>query len=88
MLIVRSPYLSTWQPADNLPGTWSSYWTGHITALCGLARIDGAAYVCAGAPGLPSGPALTPMTQVSLQVTGTRSTYVLTGGGVNLTVTS
>ena len=27
------------------------------------------------------------MTQVSLQVTGTRSTYVLTGGGVTLTVT-
>jgi len=86
-LIVRSPYLSTWQPADNLPGAWASFWTGHVTALCGLARIDGVAYVFAGSPALPSGPALTPMTQVSLQVTGTRSTYVLTGGGVNLTVT-
>ena len=86
-LIVRSPYLSTWQPADNLPGTWSSFWTGHITALCGIARIDGTAYVFAGAPALPSGPALTPMTQTSLQVTGTRSIYTLTGGGVTLTVT-
>jgi len=86
-LIVRSPYLSTWQPADNLPGTWSSFWTGHITALCGIARIDGTAYVFAGAPALPSGPALTPMTQASLQVTGTRSIYTLTGGGVTLTVT-
>ncbi|WP_410614935.1 glutaminase domain-containing protein [Amycolatopsis sp. lyj-109] len=86
-LIVRSPYLSTWQPADTLAGTWSSFWTGHITALCGLARIDGTAYVFAGSPALPAGPALTPMTQLSLQVTGTRSTYVLTGGGVNLTVT-
>ncbi|WP_086845165.1 glutaminase domain-containing protein [Amycolatopsis kentuckyensis] len=83
-LIVRSPYLSTWQPADTLPGTWSSFWTGHVTALCGIARIDGTAYLFAGAPGSP---APTPMTQLSLQVTGTRSIYVLTGGGVNLTVT-
>ncbi|PKV96165.1 uncharacterized protein DUF4964 [Amycolatopsis echigonensis] len=86
-LVVRSPYLSTWQAADNLPGTWSTFWNGHITALCGIARIDGAAYVFAGAPQLPSGPSLTPMTQNSLQVTATRSIYELSGGGVTLTVT-
>ena len=86
-LAVRSPYLSTWVPADNLAGTWSTFWTGRTTALCGLARIDGAAYVFAGAPSLPGGPALTPMQQVSLELTATRSIYTLSGGGVTLTVT-
>jgi hypothetical protein len=47
-LAVRSPYLSTWVAADNLAGTWSTFWNGHITALCGLARIDGTGYVFTG----------------------------------------
>ena len=82
-LIVRSPYLSTWLAADNLPGNWPTFWTGQVTALCGIARIDGTAYVFAGAPGL----GLATMTQLSSHVTGTRSVFVLTGGGVNLTAT-
>jgi hypothetical protein len=86
-LAVRSMYLSTWLAADSLAGTWPTFWNGHITALCGLARIDGAGYVFAGAPALPAGPALTAMQQVSLQLTATRSVYTLTGGGVTLTVT-
>ncbi|MEU6405117.1 DUF5127 domain-containing protein [Streptomyces sp. NPDC046985] len=86
-LAVRSPYHSTWVPADNLAGTWATFWTGHVTALCGLARIDGAAYVFAGSPALPGGPALTTMQQLSLQLTATRSIYTLSGGGVTLTVT-
>ena len=49
-LAVRSPYLSTWQASDTLTGTWSTFWNGHITALCGIARIDGAGWLFAGAP--------------------------------------
>jgi hypothetical protein len=86
-LAVRSPYLSTWLAGDNLPGTWPTFWTGKVAALCGIARIDGVAYVFAGSPALPGGPALTLMTQTSLQLTATRSIYTLTGGGVTLTVT-
>ncbi|MEU4087079.1 glutaminase domain-containing protein [Streptomyces aureus] len=86
-LTVRSPYLSTWVPGDNLAGTWATFWNGRVTALCGLARIDGTAYVFAGSPALPGGPTLNTMQQVSLQLTATRSIYTLTGGGVTLTVT-
>jgi hypothetical protein len=86
-LAVRSPYLSCWQASDELTGTWSSFWNGHTTALCGIARIDGTPYLFAGAPSLPNGPTLTVMSQISLEVTATRSIYVLAAGGVNLTVT-
>ena len=27
-LIVRDPYVSTWQPANALPGTWPAFWAG------------------------------------------------------------
>ena len=74
-LAVRSPYLSCWQAADELTGTWSSFWNGHTTAMCGIARIDGTPYLFAGAPVLPNGPTLTVMNQTSLEVTATRSTW-------------
>ena len=83
-LAVRSPYLSTWQRADTLAGTWPTFWNGRTAAICGIARIDGTAYVFAGAPGQPSLPA---MPQTSLQVTATRSIYTFAAGGVTLTVT-
>jgi Domain of unknown function (DUF4965)/Domain of unknown function (DUF5127)/Domain of unknown function (DUF1793)/Domain of unknown function (DUF4964) len=83
-LAVRSPYLSTWQQGDDLAGTWASFWNGRTTAFCGIARIDGTAYLFAGDPGSP---ALTAMRQESLRVTATRSIYTFTGGGVSLTVT-
>lgn len=86
-LAVRSPYLTTWLAGDNLAGTWPTFWNGHITALCGIARIDGTPYVFLGNPALPGGPALATMTQTSLHLTATRSVFALTGGGVTLTVT-
>ncbi|MEY9964969.1 hypothetical protein ABIA33_003011 [Streptacidiphilus sp. MAP12-16] len=84
-LAVRSPYLSVWQASDTLTGTWASFWNGRTTAFCGIARIDGASYTFAGAPSSAVVP--NTMTQVSLQVTATRSIYTLSGGGVTLTVT-
>ncbi len=82
-LAVRSPYLTTWLAGDTLPGTWPTFWNGHITALCGIARIDGTPYIFAGNPGLSAGL----MTQTAVQLTATRSIYTLTAGGVTLTVT-
>jgi hypothetical protein len=82
-LAVRSMYLTTWLRGDNLAGTWPSFWAGQVTAITGIVRIDGTAYVFAGAPGSPSLPLLS---QASLTYTATQSTYTFTGGGINLTV--
>jgi hypothetical protein len=85
-LAVRSPYLSTWLPADSLPGTWPTFWTGHITAMTGIARIDGTAYVFLGNPALPNTNPLPTMRQTSTEITATHSRYVLQKAGVELTV--
>ena len=85
-LAVRSPYLSTWMPADNLAGTWPSFWTGRTTAMTGIAHIDGVPFLFLGAPNI-SGTVLRGMAQRSLTLTATRSQYVFEGGGVELTLT-
>lgn len=98
-LAVRSPYLSTWLPSSTLPATWQQFWQGHVTAMAGIARIDGTAYMFMGAPtivlNVPNGNQGTPSTvqgferaleQTKLEVTPTRSTFTLQGGGVELVV--
>jgi hypothetical protein len=86
-LAVRSPYLSTWLPADLLAGHWPTFWTGRTTAMTGLARIDGTDYRFMGAPNIPDHPLPRGMVQRSLTLTATRSQYVLAAGGVELTLT-
>ncbi len=86
-LAVRSPYLSTWLAADNLPGTWPTFWTGRITAMTGLATIDGTPFLFMGAPASPTAYPFASMRQLSLTTTATRSEFVLEQAGVELTVT-
>ncbi|HEV2471830.1 MAG TPA: DUF4965 domain-containing protein [Chthonomonadales bacterium] len=81
-LIVRNPYVSVWQPANDLAGTWPRFWTGSIKAITGVARVDGEAYLFMGAPSN----APHSMQQVSLTVTPTQSIYLFRAGGVSLTV--
>jgi hypothetical protein len=98
-LAVRGPYLSTWLPATELPGTWQQFWTGHTTAMGGIVRIDGTSYMFMGAPTIvldvPNGNNGNPSTvqgfeqaldQTLLEVTPTRSRFHLQGGGVGLVV--
>lgn len=82
-LAVRSMYLSTWLAGDNLAGQWPTFWNGSVTGMAGIVRVDGAAFVFAGAPDVPRLPLLD---QVSLTVTATQSTYLFHGGGIRLTV--
>jgi hypothetical protein len=86
-LVVRSPYLSTWLAADNLAGTWPTFWTGRITAMTGIATIDGVPYLFLGAPASPTAFPFPTLRQLSLTVTATKSEFVLAQAGVELTVT-
>jgi hypothetical protein len=86
-LVVRSPYLSTWLAADNLPGTWPTFWTGRITAMTGIATIDGSPFLFLGAPASPTAFPFPTLRQLSLTVTATKSEFVLAQAGIELTVT-
>ncbi len=98
-LAVRGPYVSTWLPATVSPATWQEFWQGHTTAMGGIARIDGVSYLFMGDAGIiltvPNGNQGTPSTvqgferalqQTGLEVTPTRTTFTLEGGGVGLTL--
>jgi hypothetical protein len=86
-LILRSPYVHTWQMGDQLVGDWPRHWTGAVTPLCGIARIDGVPYVFAGSPSVgDDGPSLAAMTQTGLTITATSTTFSFTSGGVALSV--
>jgi hypothetical protein len=84
-LVVRSPYVSTWLDADQLPGNWPHFWTGAVKAMTGIASVDGTSYIFMGAPTNIGTTQM--MTQTNLTVTPTKSIFTLRGGGVTLTVT-
>jgi hypothetical protein len=85
-LAVRSPYLNTWLTADALPGVWPTFWNGHITAMTGVARIDGVGYRFLGDMALPNTPPVPAMRQTALRITPTCSAFVLEQAGVEVTV--
>ncbi|HEX5193069.1 MAG TPA: DUF5127 domain-containing protein [Solirubrobacteraceae bacterium] len=83
-LIVRSPYLSTWQRSTVSPGTWQTFWNGDTTAMAGIVRIDGTSFVFAGDPSIgDTGAALE---QTRLTLTATRSVFTLQSRGVQITL--
>lgn len=89
-LVVKSPYLSTWLAADNSTGTWPTFWTGRITAMLGMIRIDGESFLFFGnEPALPSTIpyALPTLREVLVDVSATQTKFVLQGGGIELELT-
>ncbi|PFH52830.1 hypothetical protein AMATHDRAFT_73955 [Amanita thiersii Skay4041] len=88
-LAVRTPYLSAWlqQGAGAaLNDVWPTFWTGQIVGWAGFVKVDGKAYSFLGAPNVP-GASFTKAIQKSSEFTATRSTFVLSAGPVDLTVT-
>ncbi len=79
---MRTPYLSTWSPADSPNGVWPTFWTGGVKAIAGIARIDGTSYVFLGTPGNVGAA----MKLESRALTPTKTTYVMSAGGVALTL--
>ncbi|QRV90571.1 hypothetical protein RhiJN_18589 [Ceratobasidium sp. AG-Ba] len=87
-LAVRSPYLSAWLPGGDsggrLNGQWPTFWTGSILGWAGYVRVDGKVYTFLGAPSVAGA---TLATQKQMQFTGTKSTFILGAGPVDLNVT-
>ena len=82
-LVTHNPYFSVWSTTDRPTDDWSRHWTGAVQAMCGMARVDDKAYRLLG-PKPDSAPA---MTMAGLEVTPTRTTYVMDGGGVRILMT-
>jgi hypothetical protein len=70
-LIVRGPYINTWDFSDPAPGSWATFWTGHVTAITGIAVVDGTGYTFFGAPSIPN--LSNQMQEIQLEVTPTQS---------------
>ena len=81
-LVTHTPYFSIWCAADKLTDAWSTHWTGHIQALCGILRIDGSACRFMGLE--PSD--LPVLQQRNVSVSATMTTYQFEGYGVVLDV--
>lgn len=87
-LAVRTPYLSAWLPQGSgaaLNDVWPTFWTGSILGWAGFIKVDGTAYSFLGSANVP-GASFQKATQTRFSFTSTQSTFVLSAGSVELTV--
>ncbi len=82
-LITHNPYFSAWSTADRPTDDWSRHWTGSIQAMSSMAQVDGKPYRLLG----PKPDAAPAMEMKGLEVTPTRTTYTLEGGGIHVHMT-
>ncbi|KAH9942428.1 uncharacterized protein BXZ73DRAFT_88008 [Epithele typhae] len=89
-LAVRSPYFNAWQSSTNgtnvtLPNSWLVDWTQATqSGLYALVRVDGASYQLTGHHSYP--PAVGAIV-TNVQLTPTRSIFVMKAGPLNVTFT-
>ncbi|KAL4927013.1 putative glutaminase [Aspergillus undulatus] len=82
-LAVRSPYLSTWMPSDQvqaLPFAESQFWAGQNLTWSVMARVDNQAYSLMGITN--PGTKIRPATVRTAEYTATHSIFTLTAGSV------
>ncbi len=79
-LVCCDPYFSLWSPADKLYQAETVHWTGMRKKAVGSAVIDGKTWWFMGRQ------RQTPMRQTGLRVDATTTTYLLEGGGIELTL--
>ena len=84
-LIVQSPYISIWSPADHLYDESTMHWSGASSTLAGLIMVDKNPYIWMGPYKLIGYPSVT---QIGHPVVyPTQTMYSFTAGGANLNVT-
>ncbi|KAL1665396.1 hypothetical protein GGF50DRAFT_126410 [Schizophyllum commune] len=93
-LAVRTPYLSAWLPQGTdgagsgraLNDGWPTFWRLDETfGWAGLAKVDGESYSFLGAPSVP-GASFSNAVQTSSKYTSTQTTFTMTAGSVDLTI--
>jgi len=82
-LVAHSPYFSVWEMNDATTGDWSKHWTGAVNAMCGMIRVDDKIYRYMS----PQPDATPALKQTDVEITATRTTYQLAGGGIRLSLT-
>ena len=82
-LVTHDPYFSVYSTANTLTEDWPKHWTGAVNAMTSMARVDGKPFRIM-APMPRDVPA---MKQTDLQLTPTRTTYTMEGGGVQVKLT-
>ncbi|MBW6526999.1 DUF4965 domain-containing protein [Sphingomonas sp. RHCKR7] len=80
-LVAHDPYFSLWSLTDKLNDAPTRHWTGSEQQISGWVRVDGKALRFMG------GGRGDTMTQLSRELTPTRTSYDFEGGGVRLTAT-
>lgn len=84
-LAVRSPYLSTWMPSDqvqSLPYAEPQFWAGQNLTWGIIARVDGQAYSLMGIP--DPDPRIRPAVIHTAEYTATHTIFSLTAGPVRI----
>jgi hypothetical protein len=79
-LVTSDPYLSIWSESDTLNGDVTRHWTHAPHALVSLIRVDGKAFRLMG----NEPDSVPPMSQISLSVTATRTTYTFANVAVKV----
>ena len=82
-LIVHDPYFSIWSMDDYLTDGPTRHWTGVPQELCGIVRVDDESYRFLGTLGNRMQP-LPALTQVSSQLTPTRTIVTMTSPEIEL----
>ncbi|KAH8111919.1 DUF1793-domain-containing protein [Phellopilus nigrolimitatus] len=88
-LAVKSPYVNVWAPQGNGPvelsQAWPRVWADlSIIGWYASVRVDGTAYMLLGAQGTPL---LSSANQTAVQLTPTRTSYILNAGPVTVNAT-
>ncbi len=81
-LLTADPYLSSWSEHGRLTDDWPRHWSGAITGMCGMVRIDGTPYrFCGPLPGTVAA-----AHEVARTVRPLSSSFVFLEAGVEFTV--
>jgi hypothetical protein len=87
-LVTNDPFFSIWSMGDTLTDVSTRHWSGADQRMTGLIRIDGTTYRWMGSePRLQPEMQISPMHQVSLDITPLHTKYRFEAAGIELRVT-